>query len=183
MDGPDGLDHYWHDLRLDKLYFSRRNFGGGNVMVWGAFSQRGKLQLKFVTNRMKSIDYQEVLRDHLLPFIVEGEEFAQDNAPIHVSRTGPRLQYGTINWLVDHNIAVLPWPPHSPDLNPIENIWGIIVRRIYANNRQYSNVIELKTAITQAWDEINRQTIDNLILSMDNRIFQLINRNGGHTDY
>ncbi|VDN33846.1 unnamed protein product [Cylicostephanus goldi] len=38
LDGPDGLASYWHDLRKEPLHFSRRNFGGGNVMVWGAFN-------------------------------------------------------------------------------------------------------------------------------------------------
>jgi len=32
LDGPDGLNHYWHDLRKEPLTFSRRNFGGGSVM-------------------------------------------------------------------------------------------------------------------------------------------------------
>lgn len=183
LDGPDGSKHYWHDLRKEKMYFSRRNFGGGNVMVWAAFNSRGKLQLKFVTNRMNSADYQGVLQESLLPFYQQGDVFVQDNAGIHVSRTGRRVPYGTLNWLNDHNIDVLTWPSCSPDLNPIENLWGIIVRRIYANNRQYSNVNELKNAIRQAWVDIDQITIDNLVLSMENRIFQVINRNGGHTDY
>ena len=37
LDGPDGFKHYWRDLRgKKKRYFSRRNFGGGSIMVWGA---------------------------------------------------------------------------------------------------------------------------------------------------
>ena len=152
-------------------------------MVWAAFSQRGKIPLKFVSNRMNSADYQNVLRERLLPFYQPDEEFVQDNAPIHVSRTGRRVPYGTLNWLANHNIALLPWPACSPDLNPIENLWGIMVRKVYADNRQFSNVDNLKTAISQAWDEIDQETIDNLILSMDNRIFQVINRNGDATDY
>ena len=58
-----------------------------------------------------------------------------------------------------------------------------MVRKVYADNRQFSNIDDLKTAISKAWDEIDQETIDNLILSMDNRIFQVINRNGDATDY
>lgn len=179
LDGPDGSRHYWHDLRKEKQYFSKRNFGGGNVMTWAGFSARGKLQLKFVTNRMNSADYQNVLTDCLLPFYRQNDVFVQDNARIHVSRTGRHVPYGTLNWLQDNNIDVLPWPSCSPDLNLIENLWGIIVRRIYANNRRYQNVDELKTAISQAWAGISQEVIDNLVLSMDNRIFQVINRQVG----
>lgn len=35
LDGPDGLRYYWHDLRKEPRYFSKRNFGGGSLMVWG----------------------------------------------------------------------------------------------------------------------------------------------------
>jgi hypothetical protein len=33
LDGPDGCDSYWHDLRKEPLVRPRRNFGGGSVMV------------------------------------------------------------------------------------------------------------------------------------------------------
>ena len=42
LDGPDGLRHYWHDLRRDKDIMSRRNFGGGSVIIWAAFGYFGK---------------------------------------------------------------------------------------------------------------------------------------------
>ena len=41
LDGPDGSQCYWHDLRKKQL-FSKRLFGGGSVMVWGDFSASGK---------------------------------------------------------------------------------------------------------------------------------------------
>lgn len=180
LDGPDGVKSYWHDLRKEPLYFSRRGFGGGSVMVWAAFTSIGRVKLAFVPKRMNSIHYQFVLRRCLLPFYRRNRhrqlEFMQDNASIHVSRS-------TRAWLERHNIAMLEWPANSPDLNPIENLWGILVRRVYAENKQYQSVSELKKAIVKAWQEIDQETIDNLILSMDNRIFQVINRKGGPTDY
>ena len=100
----------------------------------------------------------------------------QDNAPIHVSRS-------TKAWLRRKNIPLLDWPANSPDLNPMENLWGILVRRIYAENKQYQSVGELKMAIVAAWQSVEQEVIDNLVLSMDNRIFQVINRNGGPIDY
>lgn len=68
LDGPDGFAHYWHDLRKEKRYFASQNFGGGSLMVWGAFSGMGKLELAFISCRMASQDYIKVLNDHLLPF-------------------------------------------------------------------------------------------------------------------
>lgn len=61
LDGPDGLAYYWHDLRADPRYFSKRNFGGGSVMIWGAFSAFGKSSLVFVDGRINSVGYQNIL--------------------------------------------------------------------------------------------------------------------------
>ena len=52
-----------------------------------------------------------------------------------------------MTWFQQQGINVLLWPSRSPDLNPIENVWGILVRDVYADNRQYQTVEELKTAI------------------------------------
>ena len=34
LDGPDGFKYYWHDLRPEPEWFSKRAFGGGSLMVW-----------------------------------------------------------------------------------------------------------------------------------------------------
>jgi hypothetical protein len=130
---------------------------------------------------MKSIDYIKVLDDHLVPFIEalpagQSMTFQHDNAPIHAS-------FATRFFLHRNSINVLDWPACSPDLNPIENIWGQLVRIIYAENKQYRTVVELRKAIFDAWNGLGIQTFQNHINSMPNRIFQVINRNGDATDY
>uniref|UniRef100_A0A914Q3Z0 Transposase n=1 Tax=Panagrolaimus davidi TaxID=227884 RepID=A0A914Q3Z0_9BILA len=180
LDGPDGFSHYWHDLKKEPRYFKRRNFGGGSLMVWGAFSALGKLKLAFTSSRMNSEDYQEVLQNHLIPFKNRFRRipllFQQDNASIHVSKS-------TKGWFERKRIKLFEHPPRSPELNPMENLWGIMVRRIYSNNKQYSTKEELKQAILDAWDAIDVQMINNLVNSMRNRIFDLIQRNGEAIDY
>ncbi|KHJ78485.1 hypothetical protein OESDEN_21894 [Oesophagostomum dentatum] len=159
LDGPGGSKFYWRDLRRSPVQFSRRNFGGDSVMVWGAFSNECALILAFVSNRMNSEKYQNVLESHLLPFLgerrIEAFVFQQDNATIHVSSA-------TKSWLWRDNINTLDWPACSPDLNPIENLWGIIVRRIYANNRQFNT---------------------NLIGSMRLRLLEVGTHHGESIDY
>lgn len=149
-------------------------------MVWGAFSSDGMLEIAFPSSRMNSSEYVGVLEMSLLPFLeARGAgywHYQQDNASIHVSRE-------TRSWFESQNIELLEWPACSPDLNPMENVWGIIVQRIYANNMQYNSVSDLKTAIIDAYMGMEASTIANLIRSMSNRIFEVIKCKGGVTHY
>lgn len=175
LDGPDGFHYYWHDLRKDAQFRYSRNFGGGSVMVWAAFSMHGKTPLAKICTRMNSKKYLDMLEDVMVPFSEEfmGEDFIfqQDNAAIHVSRESKA-------WFEDRGIDLLDWPARSPDLNPIENLWGIMARRVYHGQRHFSTVQELEVAIRQVWREINIELLESLINSMPSRVFKVIQRNG-----
>lgn len=86
-------------------------------------------------------------------------------------------------WLEDHKIKTLEWPANSPDLNPIENIWGILTRAVFENGRQFKYVKDLKAEILKQWGLIRAKTIQNLIDSMTDRIIEVIKNNGGNTTY
>jgi hypothetical protein len=81
------------------------------------------------------------------------------------------------------NIPLLDWPARSLDLNPIENLWGILAREVYINGRQYSTSTELKVENVNAWRQIWRQTLGDLVNSMPSRMFAVINENEGPTKY
>ena len=56
LDGPDGTAYYWRDSRLPRSSFSRRQRGGGGVMVWAEIGWRDKTPLVFVTNKINAIE-------------------------------------------------------------------------------------------------------------------------------
>jgi transposase len=180
LDGPDGYQCYWHDLRKEPLVLSKQNFGGGSVMLWAGFGYHGKTPLNFVTGSLNSTAYQAVLQQSLLPVArrIGGNRwvFQQDNASCHAS-------VSTREWLSNHGVRVLPWPALSPDLNPIENIWGMLTRRVYSNGRQFQTVAELKRAIQEEWDRLSLAELRGLLGTMPARIFSVINHNGGLTKY
>lgn len=180
LDGPDGYRFYWHDLRKDPVFFSKRHSGGGSVMVWAGFGRHGKTNISILHGKCKSIDYIKQLESNLLTCAsnIGGIHwvFQQDNAPIHTSKE-------TKTWFFNKNIKVLDWPALSPDLNPMENLWGILTRKIYANGKQYGNINDLKTAIIKEWNDINVGTLDNLVDSMPSRIFQLTKAHGQSINY
>jgi transposase len=180
LDGPDCLQYYWHDLRTEKQTYKTRQSGGGSVMIWGAFSLHGKSELAFIEGTQDSVKYCETLESYLLPFanLHYGDDyiFQQDNASIHSS------QY-TKEVLNEHKITVMDWPAKSPDLNPIENMWGKLVREVYPNGKQYDNRDKLKEEILKQWQLITPQYVEILVRSMNNRCFEVISKKGGKTKY
>ncbi len=72
--------------------------------------------------------YQEILEHLMFPsadqlFKDADFIFKQDLAPDHTAKS-------TKSWLNEHGVGVLDWPANSPDLNPVENLWGIVKRKM-----------------------------------------------------
>lgn len=183
LDGPDCCSYYWHALGAKEDPKPSRNFGGGSVMIWGAFSVRGTAQLCFVAPRTNATRYTEMLEDALIPYLEdvmdEGAIFQQDNASIHTARV-------TKAWLSSRDIQVLEWAACSPDLNPIENLWAILARRVYgkpSEKRVFLTISALKHKILEEWGKIEADLLCSLARSMPNRIFEVIHNNGGPTKY
>lgn len=172
LDGPDGYKYYWHDLRKEKSICSQNAYSAG-VMVWGAISVTGKRVISFVEGNINSKKYIEVLENNLLPTWSSTDfVFQQDNASAHKAKQ-------TISWCENQNFKLLDWPAKSPDLNIIENIWGILANNIYREKINYNNLNELKESILREWDKIPSDIIFSLYKSFPNRLIDVISRKGG----
>lgn len=66
----------------------------------------------------------------------------------------------------------------SPDLNPIENLWGLLSKRIYSAVCQYGTLLELKVAIREEWKKIDITLLKALVNSMRRRIMEIIIKRG-----
>ena len=65
---------------------------------------------------------------------------------------------------------------NSPDLNPIENMWHVIKNNV--EKRMPKNIEELKKFMVEEWDAISDKTVNNLVLSMENRCKLVLEENG-----
>ena len=84
---------------------------------------------------------------------------------------------------MSRNFKVMSWPAYSPDLNPIENVWGMLSRLVYNNNNQFHSKSDLEwNAFRRAWKELDGK-FKTLIKSMDNRCFVVIENKGNINSY
>lgn len=88
-----------------------------------------------------------------------------------------------MGWFAEQDVTVMRWPVLSPDLNPIENVWIILARRIYHGGRQFSSKQELQSTILQAWDEIESVYTKRLVRSMSNQCITVLELMKSKTSY
>ncbi len=152
------------------------------VSVWGCFSGHGLGYCYIFNENMDAKKLQGILGTHLvesaeLHFDVEHAEqwwFLQDNAPQHKSclvRT----------WLFNHGIQCLDFPPYSPDLNPIENLWADLARRV--EKFQCPTMEELQDVVAKEWENTDKAYMRSLVRSMPERCQAVIDAHGDHTKF
>ena len=142
----------------------------------------GLLSYEIMKGRQCSSKYIEIFKSKAIPLIKlnykQQMTFQQDNAPIHVSKL-------TTDFLLNESINVLPWPPYSPDINVIENIWYILSQYVY-DGIEIKSIHQLKCRIAIAvrrFNEENKGTVENLYKSMNSRLVNIICKRGERINY
>ena len=152
----------------------------GQVMVWGPFSSSGFTPLVRLEGRFNSAAYVEMLQNHLIPalhsLLPDGGKFQQDNAPIHTAAA-------TRRFFQTNNITTIDWPAFSPDMNPIENVWGRMAKTL--EPEKIADSEELFQKLFEIWDRLMSDEEYRLALtrSMPNRAETLLKLRGGNTNY
>ena len=152
--------------------------GGASILCWGAFSSHGVLPLVDIRDTLNAERYVQTLEDNLLLTLraLNNDDiiFQQDNARPHVARR-------TMNWFQEQGVHVMDWPPQSPDLNPIENLWSMLKSRL--DRRESLNIPQLLDNARAEWNSFTAEDLQNLLNSMPRRINEVIAHRGGHTHY
>ena len=63
------MRYFWHDLRKEQKIFSKRQFGGGSLMIWGAFVNGTIFELHIMNGIVDSVKYTDMLGECLDPFM------------------------------------------------------------------------------------------------------------------
>jgi len=190
-------DRIYTDSR-EKVAPSEQVKFSAHSMVWGAMSASGLSELHIVPQGTKvNAQYyiDNILQPTLLPVLTRRKKsgpattrkmfnrrselvFMHDGAPAHTARV-------TQQWCVEHLPGFLrkeEWPPNSPDLNPIENCWGILNSQVF-NSPSPTTMKQLNARAMKEWGKIEPCLLKNLVHSMPKRLEAVIKMKGGHTGY
>ncbi len=149
------------------------------MIVWGCFSTSGVGNLVFIEGTLNKEGYLKIPRDNVLQSAEKmglGHHFKfwQDNDPKHKSRLCKK-------WLLYRIPLNITPSATSPDLNPIENVWDELDRRVH--ERPISPIPELQERFQEEWAKLSLEYIQKLISSMPKRMRAIVDQKGGPTKY
>ena len=159
-----------------------------SVMVWGDMMGHGLTDINFVSQGTKiNSDYnidnilEKLVKPAFNDSVVQRMLFSAPNAGLF-QQDGARCHTSAkmIHWM-DTNIHLYihptDWPPNSPDLSPIENIWSILATNVYKDLKP-KTLVQLKRHLHQAWKAVTPDTLTNLMNSMPGRMRDVIKMKG-----
>ena len=165
------------------------------LMVWGMMNFRAISKLHFIApkqtvntayyideilskscldtlNRTKN--YGSVLERKMVQNMSKAV-FMQDGAPAHTSKK-------TQSWCKE-NLANFwdktQWPGNSPDLNPIENLWGYLQQEL-DKMEPAKTISDLKVQLESAWATLQPSFLQALVDGMPERVKTCIKLDGNY---
>lgn len=157
--------------------------GGFSVMFWGCFSVFGLGPLVALEGNQNQHTYVDLLEEFLIPEIRYAKDefdsdmiFMQDNAPCHKTKK-------VMEFLANNEVQTLDWPPQSPDINPIENLWSIMKCRRQKKYGMPKTKVDLINQFYDIWEELDGELLEKLCESVERRLDAVIRFNGGHSGY
>lgn len=162
------------------------------VMVWGAITYNQVSDLIIMQRDMKAKrqgytaeSYIQALQFGLPSIFTEEKIFQQDNAPIHTAKKSKAFFTKEKLHLLDG------WPPYSPDLNVIENLWAILKKHLYEEfpdcdawpGTEEEIQRRMEDALVHTWSIIDKGIVNRLMWSMKQRMIDCVAADGWYTKY
>jgi transposase len=179
--GPSGREYVQRPpgQALNPKYTIKKKTHYPKAHMWGCFCSKGVGANYIFTDNLDKVLLRHILSTNLIRaahrFFPSGQWWLlHDNDPKHTS--------GLVrDWCHNNGVSELDFPPYSPDLNPIENVWSDWKRRVHARNA--STMDELKQYMQEEWDATNPSFLAKLVNSMPKRCKAVVANQGHKTTY
>src|SRR6266487_3590379 len=161
------------------------------IHAWGAIGYGYKSPLLFIhgsgkTGAFTQKDYlTQILQSHIQPILeafaaithqlrpVAEPLFMEDGNSAHGHKSTHNC---CAKWRTSHGIILMPHPSTSPDMNPIEKCWRRIKQALHRRKHQPTNEAEMQAAVTEEWEAIPQDWINELILKQEHWVHVLMER-------
>lgn len=154
--------------------------------VWGAIGAHFKSKLYFFQENLNSELYQKILKQKIkekaliysddCPLeLVQNWQFLQDNSRVHKAKKSMKILHQLVgNRIIDH-------PARSPDLNPIEDMWSYLDRKV--KEKKTTSIHSLKMILAREWNSLPWTEIRKSVDSMERRTRQCHESDGERLPY
>lgn len=142
----------------------------------------GRTELNIFSGNMNAAKFIEVLDQTIQPG--GDEHFGDDEWVLMMDGHRAHTAGTTLTHMDQIGINHLPlkgWPANSPDLNPIENVWSMMVTEL--NKRRITHLSQLETNLKDVWSKLPQEHIDKTINSMPRRLNAVRRTKGASTKY
>jgi hypothetical protein len=153
-----------HEVYASQCLAPTFKSGRSSVMVWGAITgfHKNPLVLMPEGERTTNDFIRNVYDGTLSAFYFMHDHphltLMEDGVPVHHTKHAQQ-------WRIAYGIQKLDWPPNSPDLNPIENLWKLVKDLLRHHNRP-RNKQEMMQTNEAVWNEVFMEQLQYLIASM-----------------
>ena len=169
---------YWMNNDQVKRWYNNENIYDKDIVykhpakinIWGAITYKNKIIDTFTEN-MDTTKYLDLLETKMIKIYEKDYYILGDNDPKHNSIKSKK-------YLKDKAIKCVDFPPHSPDLNPIENMWAIL--KMNMRKDSIKNINDLRETALFTGDKISMDHIRNTIDSMKSRLQKVIDAKGSY---
>jgi transposase len=137
-----------------------------SIIVWAAIGKGWRSPLIIIHGTLNADGYINMLKENRIIEKLDerygnnGFHFQYDGAPAHRC-------HRTVNWMNERSKIIADWPPNSPDISCIENLWGVLKQKVAKRDPQ--NIPELQSYLEEEWHNLDQKVIDDLMDSTVNR--------------
>ena len=165
---------------FNPVYVMKKTAHPVKVNVWACFSAAGRGAIAIFKENCNAKMMKEILVKHL--FKAADRLFDPTKQWFLLHDNGSNHNNALVKeWLDSKSVRCIDFPPYSPDLNPIENLWAALAREV--EKTPCSTQDELIACVKAVWLSESKSLMERLIASMPRRIQAVLDANGAHTKY
>ena len=166
-------------IAYEDEYVAKYRHHGEKINIIGFITVHGVGGIEIFDENMDRIKLKKLLDNNLLK---TARQYYPNEQWYFLHDNDKKFKSGmVVEWCHNNGVTVMDFPPYSPDLNPIENVWAYLKYNITRCNPQ--DVGELRKCIIEQWSKIPLGKLKKCITSMPKRCKAVIANNGYKIKY